>query len=75
MLIIWPENQSLKPLGCCHKSLSKDGFPNIISGISVNMSDSRDAWKAKQEEEREEEEEEEEDVDDNVRPFIERFKA
>lgn len=34
------------------------------------MSDSRDAWKAKQEEEREEEEEEEEDVDDNVRPFI-----
>jgi hypothetical protein len=30
------------------------------------MSDSRDAWKAKQEEEREEEEE---DVDDNVWPF------
>jgi len=29
------------------------------------MSDSRDAWKAKQEEEREEEEE---DVDNNVRP-------
>jgi hypothetical protein len=30
------------------------------------MSDSRDAWKAKQDEEREEEEE---DADDNVRPF------